>query len=126
MIDLASLQVLDIAFDAGRIADIELSRRWPPRLAQADSCLADKGYQGLDKEHPNVVTPFKKPKNGQLTAEQRQFNRLLSKYRIRVEHVIRSLKIFRILAGRYRNRRRRYGLRLNLIAGLYNHQLINA
>lgn len=126
VIDLASLQVLDIAFDSGRVHDIEVSRRRPPLLAQAASCLADKGYQGLDKEHPQVVTPFKAPKGGTLTPEQRQFNRLLSHYRIRVEHVIRSLKIFRILAGRYRNRRRRYGLRLSLIAGLYNHQLIHA
>ena len=40
-----------------------------------------------------------------------------------VEHVIRSLKIFRILAERYRNRRRRFSLRLNLITGLYNYEL---
>jgi len=39
------------------------------------------------------------------------------------EHIIRSLKVFRILAERYRNRRRRFGLRFNLIAALYNHEL---
>lgn len=33
------------------------------------------------------------------------------------------LKIFRILAERYRNRRRRFGLRFNLIAGIYNYEL---
>jgi hypothetical protein len=33
------------------------------------------------------------------------------------------LKIFKILADRYRNRRKRFGLRFNLIAGLYNHEL---
>ncbi|MGI8656137.1 MAG: IS5/IS1182 family transposase, partial [Pyrinomonadaceae bacterium] len=31
--------------------------------------------------------------------------------------------IFRIVSERYRNRRRRYGLRFNLIAGLYNYEL---
>jgi hypothetical protein len=31
-------------------------------------------------------------------------------------------KIFRILAQRYRNRRRRFGLRCNLIAALYNYE----
>ncbi|TRU86788.1 MAG: IS5/IS1182 family transposase, partial [Microcystis novacekii Mn_MB_F_20050700_S1] len=35
----------------------------------------------------------------------------------------RRLKIFRILSSRYRNRRRRFGLRLNLIAGIYNYEL---
>lgn len=34
-----------------------------------------------------------------------------------------SLKIFRILSKRYRNRRRRYSLRCNLIATLYNDEL---
>ena len=48
--------------------------------------------------------------------------RCLSKERSVVEHVIRSLKIFRILAERYRNRRKRFGLRFNLIAALYNHE----
>jgi hypothetical protein len=40
-----------------------------------------------------------------------------------VEQVIRRLKIFRVLAERYRHRRRRFGLRLRLIAGLYNYGL---
>jgi len=39
------------------------------------------------------------------------------------EHINRRFKIFRILAERYRNRRRRYGLRCNLIAALYNYEL---
>ncbi len=40
-----------------------------------------------------------------------------------VENVIRSLKIFRILLKRYRNRRKRFSLWFNLIAGLYNFEL---
>lgn len=39
------------------------------------------------------------------------------------EHVNRRLKIWRILAERYRNRRRRFGLSFNLIAALYNYEL---
>ena len=37
--------------------------------------------------------------------------------------LFRSLKVFRILSERYRNRRKRFGLRFNLIAGLYNFEL---
>jgi hypothetical protein len=37
--------------------------------------------------------------------------------------VIRRLKVFRVLKETYRHRRRRFGLRLNLIAGLYNADL---
>ena len=35
----------------------------------------------------------------------------------------RRLKIFKILGNRYRNRRRRYGLRCNLLAAIYNYEL---
>ncbi|TRU67645.1 MAG: IS5/IS1182 family transposase, partial [Microcystis viridis Mv_BB_P_19951000_S68] len=40
-----------------------------------------------------------------------------------IEPIHRSLKRFRILSSRYRNRRRRFGLRFNLIAGIYNYEL---
>jgi hypothetical protein len=43
--------------------------------------------------------------------------------RIVVEPVNRRLKIFRILAERYRNRRRRFSLRFNLIAAILNFEL---
>jgi hypothetical protein len=39
------------------------------------------------------------------------------------EHINRRLKIFRILAERYRNRRKRFGDRFNLIAALVNFEL---
>lgn len=45
-----------------------------------------------------------------------------AKLRIRVEHVIRSLNVFNIVAERYRNRRKRLGLRFSLIAGMYNFE----
>jgi hypothetical protein len=85
--------------------------------------LGDSGYQGLDKLHEKSRTPKKKPKKGQLTKDEKRANRELSRRRIVVENVIRSLKIFRILLERYRNRRRRFSLRFNLIAGLYNFEL---
>ena len=34
-----------------------------------------------------------------------------------------QIKIFRILSERYRNRRKRFGLRFNLIAVIYNSEL---
>jgi len=47
----------------------------------------------------------------------------IAQVRILVEHVHRRLKVFRILSERYRNRRQRFGLRFNLIAGLLNYEL---
>ena len=40
-----------------------------------------------------------------------------------IPHVNRRLNIFRILAERYRNRRKHFGLRFNLLAGLCNFEL---
>jgi len=89
-------------------------------LRPKTECLADSGYLGLRKRHSNSRLPDKKSKRHPLTDEQRASNRRLSGERFVIEHIIRSVKIFRILAERYRNRRRRFGLRFNLIAALYN------
>ena len=58
-----------------------------------------------------------------LTDEQRAYNHTLSKRRIFVENVIGRIKVFRILSERYRNRRKRFGLRFNLISAIYNFEL---
>ena len=39
------------------------------------------------------------------------------------EHVIGKIKRFKILSCRYRNRRKRFGLRVNLISAIYNFEL---
>lgn len=77
----------------------------------------------MTKLHPNSLTPKKKPRGQAITAEDKHSNRQLAKLRIVVEHINRTLKIFKILSERYRNRRKRFGLRFNLIAGLYNYEL---
>jgi hypothetical protein len=88
--------------------------------------VTDSGYQGLQKEHTNTAMPAKNTKLHPLTKEQKKANRTLSRERILVENVIGSLKRFRILAERYRNRRHRFGLRFNLIAAIYNMELGDA
>ncbi len=55
--------------------------------------------------------------------QQVAFNRVFAHFRVKVEHCIRLLKIFRILKERYRNRRRRFGIRLQLITGCVNWML---
>jgi len=58
-----------------------------------------------------------------LSKEDKTFNKNLSSSRVVIEHVIGRLKVFRILSERYRNRRKRFNLRLNLVAGIYNYEL---
>ena len=74
----------------------------------------------------SACTPTKKPRKQPLPEEEKQHNRALARLRVRVEQGKRRFKIFRIFSGRYRNRRKRFGLRLNLIAGLLNYELAHA
>jgi hypothetical protein len=52
--------------------------------------------------------------------QQKRRNRALAAKRVINECVIGALKRFCIIAEKYRNREKRFGLRFNLIAGLYN------
>ena len=103
--------------------DFALYQRSKVEPHESLEVLADSGYQGLAKLHEKSRTPQKRPRKSELTEEQKQSNRELARRRVIVEHIIRGLKIFRILAERYRNRRKRFSLRFNLIAGLYNYGL---
>jgi hypothetical protein len=93
------------------------------KVPKGVECLADSGYQGIAGLHRQTRTPVKKPKGGELTCEQKAANKTLAAERVVIEHIIRHLKIFRIVSERYRNRRRRFMLRMNLIAGLYNYAI---
>lgn len=73
-----------------------------------------------------VTCQKKKLKGGPLRQEDKANNRALAKARIGIEHVNGRLKTFRILAERYRNRYRRFGLRCNLIAALHNLEYAQA
>ena len=85
--------------------------------------IVDTGYQGIQDIHLKTRKPKKKSKKNPLTKTEKKNNKIISSDRVMVEHVIRKIKIFRIMGERYRNRRRRFGLRLNLIAAIYNFEL---
>ncbi|MDR2522666.1 MAG: transposase [Synergistaceae bacterium] len=77
----------------------------------------------MKKYHGNSETPKKKSKKRQLWKGDKANNRRISSERIAIEHVNASLKRFHIFVERYRNRRRRFGLRMSLMCGLYNFEL---
>jgi hypothetical protein len=83
----------------------------------------DTGYQGLQKIHARTLIPKKRSKKHPLSKEDKERNTDLSRKRVLVENVIGMLKRFKIISDRYRNRRKRFGLRFNLLAGLYNFEL---
>lgn len=116
-------QIVCTTYGKGKEHDFKLYKRSKVRIAKKIECLADKGYQGIQKHHCFSQIPKKKPKKGKLSYLDKKTNRELAKQRVIIENVFAHLKRFRILQGRYRNRRKRFGLRFNLIASIYNYEL---
>jgi hypothetical protein len=103
----------------GRRHDPTIRRAGPPLPKHARG-HADSAYQGYDKDHPDLDIPYKKPKGGELTAEEKDYNRGLSSFRVAIEHRIGRTKRFRILCDRYRNPRHTHHTKTSIIAGLVN------
>lgn len=82
----------------GPTSDISLFRNQQQKFAAKQSFQGDKAYIG----GMNIFTPHKKPRNGELTAEQKAENKVVSSNRVFVEHIIRVIKIFRVASERFR------------------------
>jgi hypothetical protein len=117
--------IICVQIDKGRKHDFRIFKESKVHIHPAISTETDSAYQGISKYHSNSVVPYKHSRKKKLTKEQKQHNYKISASRVQVEHIIRKQKVFRILAERYRNRRKRFGLRVNLIAGIYNYDLYN-
>lgn len=87
--------------------------------------LADSGYQGMDDlvdDTYKVSLPNKASKNYPLTEAERSQNALLSSKRVRVEHVIGSIKRYQILHQQFRGSSELADRTFRSIAGLHNLQ----
>ena len=116
--------ILDVQTCKGSIHDFKLYKdTCPDWLPDNAKLLADSGYQGIANLHKQTFTPFKKPRGGQLLEICKQANHDLAKFRVVVEHKIGLIKLFKIVAHKYRNRRQRYDLRIKLFAGVVNFEL---
>jgi len=76
----------------------------------------DLGYYGAS----GITLPNKKPKGKELTKEEKQYNKELSKRRITIEHSFGKMKIYQILSQRFRNPLAKHSLIFKNIAGLHN------
>ena len=123
VVNKATKQIICTHTAPGRRHDRKLFTCSGVRFRETSEVIADSGYQGLRKEHANTSLPARKSKKQPLTKDQKRANREQSRRRILIENVMGFLKRFKIIADRYRNRRRRFGLRFNLIAAIYNMEL---
>ncbi len=119
---------------AGSTHDYALYRHNHPHLPDRVCLDLDLGYAGIKKDYPglNCVLPIKRKNPGrgkrgmkgpELSAEQKAFNRALSKERVVVEHTNSRIKKFRIWGDEFRNRLRHYGLMTDIVCGIVNFRI---
>ena len=107
--------IVDVVLgEKGPRNDSKLLEQTQAELPESIPLIGDKAYVGRN----NTTTPFKKPPAGQLTQEQKDFNRQVSQKRVYVEHVIRVLKINRIAKEEFRMRSQMYELVIGCVCGL--------
>jgi len=87
--------------------------------------IEDLGYQGYELDNISILIPHKKPKNGELTEQQKQENTDLSQIRVPVEHVMAGVKRLNIVKEKIRLRIKGGRDRVMLIAcGLHNFRTV--
>jgi hypothetical protein len=123
VVDKQTRHIICTSFSNGKRHDFRLFKESKTHIHPEITAKTDTGYIGIAKLHKNSVLPKKKSKKKPLTAEDKAMNRKISSDRVDNEHAIGFIKRFKILAERYRNRRKRFGLRFNLIAGICNFEL---
>ncbi len=70
---------------------------------QTITLIQDLGFQGFEPDNAIVYQPIKKPKNLDLSTQQKQYNKEQSQQRVCVEHAIRGIKILRIVKEKIRS-----------------------
>lgn len=105
--------------DPGPTSDINQFRERQEKFERQQKFKGDKAYIG----EPQISTPQKKPRNKELTEEQRQANQEFSSGRVFVEHVIRVVKIFRVAQERFRLRPATYEQIILAVCGLVRFRI---
>ncbi|MBR0183617.1 MAG: transposase [Clostridia bacterium] len=115
--------VICTSFTFGKCHDFRLFKDSNLPINQKIKILADTGFQGIKKFHENSEIPKKRFKNQKLTLSDKLENRRISRQRVNIEN-IGFIKRFKIISEKYRNRRKHFLLRFNLIFSICNFDLM--
>lgn len=112
----------------GRKHDFNITKNEliPQNLPPGIPTYADTGFQGIKdlvKNPDNIFIPKKKPRNSQLTADEKETNSIISSIRIKIEHVIAGIKRFNCLSHIFRNKKGLDDKFILIASGLWNYHL---
>ncbi len=82
----------------------------------------DTGFEGIQnlREDLNIRKPKKKPRNRKLNGGERLGNRLISRERVKVEHSIGGIKMFKIVSSTFRGISQSMNRTFEIICGIWN------
>ncbi|COM68291.1 transposase [Streptococcus pneumoniae] len=124
MLDLTTHKVCQMAFSDGHTHDFTLFKESIGQsLPETTLAFVDLGYLGILKFHENTFIPAKNSKNRRLSEDDKQLNKEMSAIRIEIEHFNAKFKTFQIMSVPYRNRRKRFELRAELICAIINYEV---
>ena len=81
----------------GSVHDKPIADQTPYPLPQGCELLQDLGFVGFSLDGVQITMPHKKPRGQELTEAQKAENQVISHRRVRVEHIICSIKRCRIV-----------------------------
>ncbi|BET37608.1 transposase family protein [Spiroplasma ixodetis] len=100
--DFFNKKIVDIFADNGKVHDFQILKNSNLEFSEKTIIIGDLGYQGIQNIYKNTISPIKKTKNKKLTKQEKIYNKIISKIRIKVEHVFVLLKRFKILINKCR------------------------
>ena len=121
VIDKKTGKILCTCFANGSCHDFNLFKQSGVRVRAETVFEVDSGFLGIVEFYANSVLSKKRSKMRPLSKEDKCRNCEISSGRVLVEYVIGFIKCFKIVADRYRNRRKRFTLRFSLICGICNY-----
>jgi len=106
---------------AGKKHDKKLADEQRLRFPLGSKLWKDTGFQGYQPENTATFQPKKKPRGGELTPAEKAQNAVISSERIRVEHSIGGVKVYRIVRDIFRNLKQGFDdWVMETACGLYN------
>ena len=124
-INLDGITIHKSAHSPGSHHDYRIYKSKHPTLSEGLLQFYDLGCLGMEKDFPEQasVLPCKKKKGKKLTVTQKEWNKMQSKIRIKVGHVIAQIKQFRINRDVFRNKLCRYDVISEIVCGTVNFKI---
>ena len=117
-----------VAHKKGKRHDYDVYKGNHPVIPKQVVNVFNLGYLGIETDFPEQLSsalPYKRKRNQDMSQEEIDYNRIHSKKRIVIEHIICQFKKYRIMSDIFRNRLREYNRVSDIVTGLVNYRIMN-